>query len=317
LPLAPGMSAEVAPLLPSARDAPARGILSRSARWLLVGLGALFAVFACGAVAVVEYKSRYGISVDEIYDRSSRVIAEHEQYCGTCALVIPSDTFDGKGLGPAIDSADCVVRFNAHGPLNCSDPLDGSDPKCPDTSDYGARDDVRFVNANPEMLDRLETDPCVSSIGGADPTCKRVIVTWLDGSTHESQFFGTHAIAEAADGLFRSLGIGDLNEAIHEYAFKYSQPKPAYVSSAFIAMNVLKDPKMCGTLYAFGLATADGDARADGGYADEANHSISPAHDYVLEHDYYKEAVRDSWPGWENVKVVKMEDPRGQGEGER
>jgi len=22
--------------------------------------------------------------------------------------------------------------------------------------------------------------------------------------------------------------------------------------------------------------------------------------------------VRDSWPGWENVKVVKMEDPHGQ-----
>ena len=307
------MSAEVAPLLPSARDAPARGILSRSARWLLVGLGALFAVSACGVVAVVEYKSRYGISVDEIYDRSSPVIAEHEQYCGTCALVIPSDTFDGKGLGPAIDSADCVVRFNAHGPFNCSDPLDGSDPKCPDTSDYGARDDVRFVNANPEMLDRLETDPCVSSIGGADPTCKRVIVTWLDGSTHESQFFSTHAIAEAADGLFRELGIGNLNDAIHEYAFKYSRPKPAYVSSAFIAMNILKDPRMCGTLYAFGFETADGNAKADEGYADEANHTISAAHDYVLEHDYYKEAVRDSWPGWENVKVVKMEDPRGGG----
>merc|ERR1712216_1079511 len=152
---------------------------------------------------------------------------------------------------------DCVVRFNAHGPFNCSDPGDGTDPKCPDTSDYGARDDIRFVNANPEMLDRLEKDPCVSSVGGADPTCKRVIVTWLDGSTHESQFFGTHATAEVADGLFHELGIGDLNEAIREYAFKYSQPKPAYVSSAFIAMNILKHPRMCGTLYAFGFETGD------------------------------------------------------------
>ena len=116
------MSAEVAPLLPSARDAPTRGILSRSARWLLVGLGALFAVCACGAVAVVEYKNRFGISENEIFERSSRLIAEHERYCDTCALVIPSDTFDGKGLGSAIDSADCVVRFNAHGPFNCSDP---------------------------------------------------------------------------------------------------------------------------------------------------------------------------------------------------
>ena len=307
------MSAEVAPLLPSARDAPTRGILSRSARWLLVGLGALFAVCACGAVAVVEYKNRFGISENEIFERSSRLIAEHERYCDTCALVIPSDTYNGKGLGSAIDSADCVVRFNAHGPFNCSDSGDGTDPKCPDVSDYGARDDIRFVNANPEMLDRLEKDPCVSSVGGADPTCKRVIVTWLDGSTHESQFFGTHATAEVADGLFHELGIGDLNEAIREYAFKYSQPKPAYVSSAFIAMNILKHPRMCGTLYAFGFETADGNAMADRGYADEANHSIAAEHDYVLEHDYYKEAVRDSWPGWKNVKVVRMEDPHGRG----
>ena len=177
--------------------------------------------------------------------------------------MIPSDTFDGKGLGPAIDSADCVVRFNAHGPFNCSDPLDGSDPKCPDTSDYGARDDVRFVNANPEMLDRLETDPCVSSIGGADPTCKRVIVTWLDGSTHESQFFSTHAIAEAADGLFRSLGIGDLNEVIHEYAFKYSQPKPC------TSLRVHRDERPEGSEDAVASRPRDpdGDARADGGYA--------------------------------------------------
>ena len=158
-----------------------------------------------------------------------------------------------------------------------------------------ARALVRFVNANPEMLDRLETDPCVSSIGGADPTCKRVIVTWLDGSTHESQFFSTHAIAEAVGWAVSLAGHRGPERGHPQYAFKYSQPKPSYVSSAFIAMNVLKDPKMCGTLYAFGLATVDGDARADGGYAGEANHSISPAHDYVLEHDYYKEAVRDSW----------------------
>lgn len=306
-------SAEGAPLLPSERDAPARRVVSSSTRWLLLGLGALFAVSACGAVAVVEYRNRFGISEDEIHARSSRLIAEHEQYCGTCALVIPSDTYDGKKLGSAIDSADCVVRFNAHGPFNCSDPGDGSAPKCPDVSDYGSKDDMRFINGNPEMMDKLETDPCVSSVGGQDPTCRRVIVTWLDGTAHALRFFGEHETAEVADGVTRLLGMGDLNEVIHDYAFKYSRPKPAYVSSAFIAMNVLKDPKMCGTLYAFGLETADGDAKADGGYADEANHKISPAHDYVLEHDYYKEAVRDSWPGWENVKVVKMEDPHGQG----
>ena len=65
-------SAEGAPLLPSERDAPARRIVSSSARWLLLGLGALFAVFACGAVAVVEYRNRFGISEDEIHARSSR-----------------------------------------------------------------------------------------------------------------------------------------------------------------------------------------------------------------------------------------------------
>ena len=209
------------------------------------------------------------------------MIAEHEQYCGTCALVIPSDTFDGKGLGPAIDSADCVVRFNAR-PLQ----LLGSVRRFRTRSVRTLRitaPETTCVSSTPTRrcwTGWRRTRACRRS-GGADPTCKRVIVTWLDGSTHESQFFSTHAIAEAADGLFRSLGIGDLSEVIHEYAFKYSQPKPSYVSSAFIAMNVLKDPKMCGTLYAFGLATVDGDARADGGYADEANHSISPAHDYV------------------------------------
>ena len=70
----------------------------------------------------------------EVYERTDAW--KDKQTCSSCSIVLPSATYEGKGLGPAIDKADCVVRFNAHQP-----DTGGMKPE-----DWGTKDDIRVIN---------------------------------------------------------------------------------------------------------------------------------------------------------------------------
>ena len=123
--------------------------------------------------------------------------------------------------------------------------------------------------------------------------------------------FREHPRVEVVEGLYSALDLPDAHELIRGFAYNQTREAPAWASSAFIALNLLKDPRMCSKMCVFGLTTDDADPKANTGYADDPDKYISPAHDYVLEHDYYKMAVEDDWPGWDNVKYVQMEHPIG------
>ena len=100
-------------------------------------------------------------------------------------------------------------------------------------------------------------------------------------------------------GLYSALDLPDAHELIRGFAYNQTREAPAWASSAFIALNLLKDPDVL-EMHALGLTTTTR-PQANTGYADDPDKYISPAHDYVLEHDYYKMAVEDDWPGWDNV----------------
>ena len=120
---------------------------SRTLRGTLLSLAGVFAVLACSSVVVIERQNALRqAEVDSIFARSSAIVAQQSSYCDVCAVVIPSDTYKGKNLGSFIDSADCVVRSNAHRPGSCSDDLAPED--CPSDADIGTKDDIRVMNAN-------------------------------------------------------------------------------------------------------------------------------------------------------------------------
>ena len=70
----------------------------------------------------------------EVYERTD--LWKDKQTCSSCSIVLPSNTYEGKGLGPVIDKADCVVRFNAH-----RTDMEGMKPE-----DWGTKDDIRVIN---------------------------------------------------------------------------------------------------------------------------------------------------------------------------
>lgn len=53
---------------------------------------------------------------DAVRRRTIDYMASVPNTCQSCSVVIPSNTYVGRGLGGAIDASDCVVRFNAHVP---------------------------------------------------------------------------------------------------------------------------------------------------------------------------------------------------------
>ena len=110
-----------------------------------------------------------------VYQRSADWLAKVPQTCSTCSVVIPSNTYAGRGFGPLIDSADCVVRFNAHDP-NSTDAIG--------PEDYGQKDDIRFINGNPDTGWKVWEEPCFN--GG----CRRTFVTWSTGDAISQWFLG-------------------------------------------------------------------------------------------------------------------------------
>ena len=153
---------EGAPLLGTGSGREPYPLASRATRCVVLGLAALFAVSACTAVVTIERAQSSGlsqISVKEVYARSETSVRHNPVFCGTCAVVIPSDTYGGGSLGGAIDSADCVVRFNGHGPGNCTTDSSSNEKSnaksCPSPEDYGTKDDIRVMNGNPEVVQAL------------------------------------------------------------------------------------------------------------------------------------------------------------------
>ena len=55
-----------------------------------------------------------------VAQRTLAKLQEKPQWCNSCAVVIPTDTYSGKGWGQQIDAADCVVRFNDRTPNTLS-----------------------------------------------------------------------------------------------------------------------------------------------------------------------------------------------------
>ena len=98
-------------------------------------------VLACAAGVKYQYVSTLRqddeIAADPMLEVYARTDAWNgRQTCSSCSVVLPSDTYAGRGLGPLIDQADCVVRFNAHHPN-----ISGMSPE-----DYGSKDDIRVIN---------------------------------------------------------------------------------------------------------------------------------------------------------------------------
>ena len=268
---------EGAPLLGTGSGREPYPLASRATRCVVLGLAALFAVSACTAVVTIERAQSSGlsqISVKEVYARSETSVRHNPVFCGTCAVVIPSDTYGGGSLGGAIDSADCVVRFNGHGPGNCTTDSSSNEKSnaksCPSPEDYGTKDDIRVMNGNPEMMDNLDFDAC---FGDGEGHCQRQIVTWMDDTERSRRFFAEHPNAESMDALIEKLEIPDSHGLIRGFAWNQSVPRPGYASSAFITINVLKDPRICGQLYVFGLNTLDDSEPANHGYADDPHKS--------------------------------------------
>ena len=71
-----------------------------------------------------------------VAQRTLAKLQEKPQWCNSCAVVIPTDTYSGKGWGQQIDAADCVVRFNDRAPSAHS------------PEDLGMKDTIRIVSGD-------------------------------------------------------------------------------------------------------------------------------------------------------------------------
>lgn len=219
-----------------------------------------------------------------VAQRTLAKLQEKPQWCNSCAVVIPTDTYSSKGWGQQIDAADCVVRFNDRTP-NTQSP-----------EDLGMKDSIRIISGdgpgNPAW-----TSPCAVTDG-----CEREFVTYDVSSDPDAM----KAIADApeielASVLAGLLNTGDPHVALRNYATTNAYPSvPTWASAGFVAVNALKHPRMCGSLAIYGVGASRSMHRAD---AEDA----TGTHDYPLEHHLMREAVEAKAPGWETVRVVDMD----------
>ena len=150
-----------------------RSFRNRSAGGLLFGLAVV--VFLGTAATNYRSKSLREDALEAVYQRSDDWLQNVQQTCSSCSIIIPSNTYVGRGFGDLIDSADCVVRFNTHDP-NATDAVG--------PEDYGVKDDMRIFNGNPNTGFALWDDPCLN--GG----CRRSFITWSTGDGVSLGFLG-------------------------------------------------------------------------------------------------------------------------------
>lgn len=245
-----------------------------------------------------QYRLR-GEFAEAVKQRTIDFMARVPHTCQSCSVVLPSNTYAGRGLGSAIDASDCVVRFNAHVPAAAP------------AEDYGAKDDVRIINGNAETGWAVNGDPCFN--GG----CRRTFMTWWnEGDDRESQkFLVGHPGTEYLGSVWEQLDMKDPTEVIHNYATDVAfGTEFAEASTAFKAITTLINPTLCdnGAVTIFGLDSADSD-EAQAQYLDNGHHGPNcggaecNSHSFILEHTYYKQAIAEKWPGWENAKWIPMD----------
>lgn len=222
--------------------------------------------------------------ISVVAQRTLAKLQEKPQWCNSCAVVIPTDTYSGKGWGQQIDAADCVVRFNDRTPSTVS------------PEDLGMKDSIRFISGdgpgNPAW-----SSPCAVADG-----CEREFVTYDVSSDPNAM----KAIADAPEIELTSvlaglLNTGDPHVALRNYATTNAYPSvPTWASAGFVAVNALKHPRMCGSLAIYGVGASRSLHRADA-------EDTTGTHDYPLEHHLMREAVEAKAPGWETVRVVDMD----------
>lgn len=219
-----------------------------------------------------------------VAQRTLAKLQEKPQWCNSCAVVIPTDTYSGKGWGQQIDAADCVVRFNDRTPNTLS------------PEDLGMKDSIRIISGegpgNPAW-----TSPCAVADG-----CEREFVTYdVSSDANALRTLADAPEIELMSVLAGLLNTGDPHVALRNYATTNAYPSvPTWASAGFVAIEALKHPRMCGSLAIYGVNALKSMHRAD---AEDA----TGTHDYPLEHHLMREAVEAKAPGWENVRVVDMD----------
>ena len=280
------------PLPPSASRRASSGATNGTTRSTMGAFAAAVLLVTGAGGAAYRYRThqlREG-EMTAVAARTLDRLQEKPQWCNSCAVVVPTDTYADKGWGQQIDAADCVVRFN--------DATTGT--KSPE--DLGMKDTIRVISAdgpgNPAWR-----SPC--ALGGG---CEREFVAY-DVAADPA---GVAAVANAPEIELLSvlagfLNTGDPHVALRNYATANAYPStPTWASPGFVAVDAMKHPRMCGSVAIYGVAGAGADAEDPTG-----------DHDYPLEHHLMREAVASKAPGWENVRIVDMDATRERGVGRR
>ena len=270
------------PLPPSASRRASSGATNGTTRSTMGAFAAAVLLVTGAGGAAYRYRThqlREG-EMTAVAARTLDRLQEKPQWCNSCAVVVPTDTYADKGWGQQIDAADCVVRFN--------DATTGT--KSPE--DLGMKDTIRVISAdgpgNPAWR-----SPC--ALGGG---CEREFVAY-DVAADPA---GVAAVANAPEIELLSvlagfLNTGDPHVALRNYATANAYPStPTWASPGFVAVDAMKHPRMCGSVAIYGVAGAAADAEDPTG-----------DHDYPLEHHLMREAVASKAPGWENVRIVDMD----------
>ena len=146
------------PLPPSASRRASSGATNGTTRSTMGAFAAAVLLVTGAGGAAYRYRThqlREG-EMTAVAARTLDRLQEKPQWCNSCAVVVPTDTYADKGWGQQIDAADCVVRFN--------DATTGT--KSPE--DLGMKDTIRVISAdgpgNPAWR-----SPC--ALGGGEWAC--------------------------------------------------------------------------------------------------------------------------------------------------
>ena len=81
--------------------------------------------------------------------------------------------------------------------------------------------------------------------------------------THSS---GAHPNAEVLTAAYFDMGLPDAHGLLRAFGNNISFPDaPTYASTAFFAINMMKDPRMCGSVNLFGMESTDDNEAANHG----------------------------------------------------
>ena len=194
------------PLPPSASRRASSGATNGTTRSTMGAFAAAVLLVTGAGGAAYRYRThqlREG-EMTAVAARTLDRLQEKPQWCNSCAVVVPTDTYADKGWGQQIDAADCVVRFN--------DATTGT--KSPE--DLGMKDTIRVISAdgpgNPAWR-----SPC--ALGGG---CEREFVAY-DVAADPA---GVAAVANAPEIELLSVLAGFLNTGDPHTSHCATTPQP-------------------------------------------------------------------------------------------